>query len=1550
MKNLKEPIIHPSYDPLDPKHSKPGTEAQLVRTTAEQKRILKNLGSNFETPSLEFVDALEYMTLLDDHNATVLCCSWAHTGTKLATGSWNGKVVIYSLSAGANSRKTLMPHTGAVNACCFSSDGKYLATGGFDGQVVIFQTRFFSEETRFQAHRMDIRAVAFSHDSVLLASGSWDGTVELWDTENWQKVGTLKGEEGGVNTLSWSMKSASSHMQARALATGSDNGKVLIWREVLGGEGALEYKRAVIEGTFGDRVTSIGWSPVGNLIAVATLGASVGLYETRNFQLVRKLQTPACHEARTVAWDSLGLLLAVGYGDTGVVVVWDTDLYAEVYHLKGHTEGVNQLAFRPFSKTPVIASVGADWKAIVWNTEAPERAGYIHAHKAVVNCCAYSPDGDLIATGGSDSFVKVWEADQHLECGTFNHSDCAVLCLSWSSDCLLLASGAWDSSIAIYDVRENKQIANLDLGSTSMAKAIAFSSAANFLATPFEDSVVAVWSYDHTRGSYRFRLVAELTGHQQEASAFAWSSDGSRLITCSADPRTIVWDFSNRTKLKTIDSYLDPITSCAFSPNGRMLATSTNAELMIWDSTTLEELSIFPGPLNDISDFAWSPDSRFVCLGGGGGRAAVWDVKTLREVPYFGLLADMSEITSISARSNTPSAYTTPSAGTIKPFVCAVTTANGHLEILDLTPRQPSFGSLLSVLIFLMGDPSTDGLWGVREELVPDLCQLASKYPSMLRVRDWANNLATQIHMFLRLRPVPALLLDLLLHLTERYAGFVYTRDSASATPLQLAVRTKSQDIINRVVDYVSSCAANGQIEIYPWETGEGAPTDSCPRTLLYRDLLMLMHPERDPQAAIKLLLSANVGLVWGANPIGLPAEQTFVSGRVTLASSACAFPPSKLDNGGSLSTTRDVESSLQRSPLATPKQRILVKRKSLDKWESLESKRSTNKSLTGVYQLERDDASFKQVQTLSFGLPDLTSSKLLQQLNLVNQEHFFELPLVQLLCEFKWKAFVRQKFLKNFAEYAIFLMVLSVHVSNNAQVSFSQWLHHATVAILLLFTMSATARALRSLRVAWKDANRNLMNETRFLRNRAMKRCWLAYKSVKKQLEWRRNIINTSVVLMTITMVLVDFLFSPGSKTARCFDTVTVLIAWLKLLQYGFGFKWTSSLMSLLVHLIEDITPFLFILLVVLLGFAMAFYAVGLSDSFGDSIVVLFVMGLGGISNEHIAACDDAHSPTLAMLLILLYLVSMAVVLLSAIIVIMEQSSERTLRHSRAGFTQQRVKLILQIENSLSSRTKEKIRAFYFAKYLHAVVPVSAFPEEQNLRSKFKKNQALTEKSINLSSQGGDIDTSATSQSKFKEAKRQKDFSRMSFQMREMKAGLNGKINTVDDRVSKKIDQLSHMLKNKFNLECPSFPSLSPSLAKERSEESKKSNVSNISESPKVTKGAKRIAKNDACSKYLHHQESDGSSTLTFTKSDELGGLPEVKDTTNLLCDTNQDSSKERINSNNVANCLDGFDMMPKQNEVGEKNDGFEVVRAMSPFHNMSPFNNKGNKKQYRI
>ena len=122
------------------------------------------------------------------HRSVVASVSFSSDGTLLASAPvlQGGMVELWGVAT-RERIATLQGHTDGVASVSFSaSDGALLATGGWDGKVILWDVLKREQIVAF-GHRSEIASMAFSPDGTTLAAGGGNGgTISLWNVSQWK--------------------------------------------------------------------------------------------------------------------------------------------------------------------------------------------------------------------------------------------------------------------------------------------------------------------------------------------------------------------------------------------------------------------------------------------------------------------------------------------------------------------------------------------------------------------------------------------------------------------------------------------------------------------------------------------------------------------------------------------------------------------------------------------------------------------------------------------------------------------------------------------------------------------------------------------------------------------------------------------------------------------------------------------------------------------------------------------------------------------------------------------------------------------------------------------------------------------------------------------------------------------------------------------------------------------------------------------------------------------------------------------------------------------
>jgi WD40 repeat protein len=176
--------------------------------------------------------------------------------------------------------------------------------------------------------------------------------------------------------------------------------------------------------------------------------------------------------------------------------------------------------------------------------------------------------------------------------------------------------------------RANSQVLerNRLQGHNDWVYAVAFSPNGQRIASSSADETIQIW--DAQTG---IQIGKPLLGHTDEVRSVAFSPDGQRIISGSKDKTVRLWDTQTGIQIGSpLEGHRDGVASVKFSPDGqRIISGSLDKTVRIWDvNTGIQIGSPLEGHTAEVNSVAFSPDGQRIVSGSFDKTVRLWDVNT----------------------------------------------------------------------------------------------------------------------------------------------------------------------------------------------------------------------------------------------------------------------------------------------------------------------------------------------------------------------------------------------------------------------------------------------------------------------------------------------------------------------------------------------------------------------------------------------------------------------------------------------------------------------------------------------------------------------------------------------------------------------------------------------------------------------------------------------------------------------------------------------------------------------------------------------------------
>lgn len=542
-------------------------------------------------------------------------------GTYWAAASRRGEVLLWS-PGGLTLHRMWQAHTDMIWTLAFSPDGSKLASGSWDGRVKLWEIAT-AALLWSGSHTSHVNSVDFTADGNLLASAGNDATVRIWDVHSGKQLQTLT-HPTAVAVIAWRSESPQvAQTETRLLASADDEGCIRIW-EMLSRRQATCVQTKTGHTAY---VDGLAFAPDGSTLASASWDGTVKLWEVgESAGHGRPPQTLAGHTDRVsrVVWSPDGRTLASSSFDR-TIWLWDVEQGRYLFRLQGHNTGVCVMAFAPDGHTLFSGSEDATLR--MWEIDSGQCLRVRQGYTATLYDIDWSPDGTQLVSGGPDTLATIWDVTGTTPPQVLGDNRAIAFGVGWSSHGRLLASSEWNNAIRLWDDTSRECLALLQHPNDpdNLFYGLAWSPDGQRLACTTYRWGVVVW--DVASGTQQWPTQPFPTSIRH----VAWRPDGLQFAGGGDNGILYVWNADGSLSQQLV-GHQNMITCVAWSLDGTRLASGGSSneegELFVWDPQRGERLITITGHPSTIYALAWGVHPAVVVTSDGNGRLHWWDIQS----------------------------------------------------------------------------------------------------------------------------------------------------------------------------------------------------------------------------------------------------------------------------------------------------------------------------------------------------------------------------------------------------------------------------------------------------------------------------------------------------------------------------------------------------------------------------------------------------------------------------------------------------------------------------------------------------------------------------------------------------------------------------------------------------------------------------------------------------------------------------------------------------------------------------------------------------------
>ena len=315
---------------------KENEDTQVLITASRDKSILI---WKFNPDSKINTDFGEPVQSLTGHSHFISDLALTNDNNHLLSASWDRSLRLWDLRNGKTTKRFVEDgHSKEVLSCAISQDGRFILSSGADRDIKLWNVKAECKHTVKEHNHSDwvtkVRFIPTSSKTTggqYFASVGWDGYLKIWNNQTFNIKDSVPVHDGSINAITVSPR-------GNFIVTGGKDKKVRVFD-------FSDIEKLNLSHDAGSPVNCLAFNPRCHWIAIGTeVGWQIWDFEAKdspvigegNFKLEgkknldekpgkKRQNVDKFHQVTSIAWNTLGNRLFVGYSSGDIKVVEVTE-------------------------------------------------------------------------------------------------------------------------------------------------------------------------------------------------------------------------------------------------------------------------------------------------------------------------------------------------------------------------------------------------------------------------------------------------------------------------------------------------------------------------------------------------------------------------------------------------------------------------------------------------------------------------------------------------------------------------------------------------------------------------------------------------------------------------------------------------------------------------------------------------------------------------------------------------------------------------------------------------------------------------------------------------------------------------------------------------------------------------------------------------------------------------------------------------------------------------------------------------------------------------